>query len=198
MTRLATALAVLLVFGAHAFAHGNNEHVRGVVTQISAQSITVQLANKTTKTLALNAKTTFARAGKAAAIGDVKVGDRVVIDVPKNSTEALEVQIGTAPAAPKAVSSAAPPAQAQQGGKTEHAFRGVVQKVDAKGKSLTVDGENVPGWMMAMTMAFSADKDDVYTTVKPGDQITATVRDGDLKTLYGVQVVPAAKDASKK
>ena len=30
---------------------------------------------------------------------DVKVGDRVVIDLPKNSTEALEVQIGTAPAA---------------------------------------------------------------------------------------------------
>jgi hypothetical protein len=32
---------------------------------------------------------------------DVKVGDRVVIDVPKNSSEALEVQIGAAKAATK-------------------------------------------------------------------------------------------------
>lgn len=199
MKRLATAVAVLLAFGTTAFAHGTNDHVRGVVTQISAQSITLQLANKTSKTLVLNTKTTFERSGKPAKMGDVKVGDRVVIDVPKNTNEALEVQIGTAPAASAtAAPVAAPAAQAPKGDKTEHAFRGVVQKVDAKAKTLTVDGENVQGWMMAMTMAYSADKEDVYTKVKPGDQITAKVHDGDFKTLYGVQVVPAAKDSPKK
>jgi Cu/Ag efflux protein CusF len=72
----------------------------------------------------------------------------------------------------------------------EHAFKGVVQKVDAKAKSLTVDGENVQGWMMAMTMAYGADKDDIFKTVKAGDQITAKVYDGDFKTLYDVRVVP--------
>ena len=41
----------------------------------------------------------FDNAGKPASISDVKVGDRVVIDVPKNSSEAHEVQIGTAPKA---------------------------------------------------------------------------------------------------
>ncbi len=86
---------------------------------------------------------------------------------------------------------------AQQDPKKEHAFKGVVQKVDAKAKTLAVDGENVPGWMMAMTMVYSADKDDVYTKVKPGDQITAKVYDGDFKTLYDVKVVPP-KDATKK
>ena len=97
LTIAAAVLAMVLALGVPAFAHGNNVHVRGVVTQISAQSITVQLANKTTKTLTLNAKTTFERAGKPAAKSDVKVGDRVVIDVPKNTSEALEVQIGAAP-----------------------------------------------------------------------------------------------------
>jgi hypothetical protein len=100
-TITAVVLALLLASGAPAFAHGNNAHVRGVVTQVSAQSITVQLADKTTKTLTVNAKTTFERAGKAAAMTDVKVGDRVVIDVPKNSSDALEVQIGAAKAATK-------------------------------------------------------------------------------------------------
>jgi Domain of unknown function (DUF5666) len=95
----AVALVLGLVSGADALAHGNNDHVRGVVTQVSAQSITVQLANNTSKTLTVSPKTTFQRSGKAAAMTDVKVGDRVVIDVPKNSTEALEVQIGAAKAA---------------------------------------------------------------------------------------------------
>jgi len=194
MKRLTTA-ALLLALGTVALAHGNNDHVRGVVTQISAQSITVQLANKTSKTLVCNTKTTFERAGKPAKMGDLKVGDRVVIDVPKNTNEALEVQIGTAPAA--AAKTAPVAAQAPKGNTTEHAFRGVVQKVDAKAKTLMVDGENVPGWMTAMTMAYSADKEDVYTKVKPGDQITAKVHDGDLKTLYGVEVVPP-KGSPKK
>ncbi len=78
----------------------------------------------------------------------------------------------------------------------EHPFKGVVQKVDEKAKSLTVDGENVPGWMMAMTMVYTPDKADVLKAVKAGDQITATVKDGDFKTLYDVKVVP--KDAPKK
>jgi Cu/Ag efflux protein CusF len=88
------------------------------------------------------------------------------------------------------------PALAQSAKGGEHAFKGVVQKIDEKAKSLTVDGENVPGWMMAMTMSYTADKGEVFKTVKVGDQITATVKDGDFKTLYNVKVV--AKEAPKK
>jgi hypothetical protein len=97
LTIAAAALTLGLALGTTAFAHGNNTHVRGVVTQVSAQSITVQLADNTSKTLTLSPKTTFERAGKPASMSDLKVGDRVVIDVPKNTTEAHEVQIGTAP-----------------------------------------------------------------------------------------------------
>jgi hypothetical protein len=99
ITLAAVVLLLGLAIASPALAHGNNAHVRGVVTQVSPTSITVQLADNTTKTLTLNAKTTYLRAGKTAAVGDVKVGDRVVIDVPKNSSEALEVQMGTAKAA---------------------------------------------------------------------------------------------------
>ena len=104
MKHLTIAVAVLvfgLAAGLPVFAHGNNVHVRGVVTQVSAQSITVQLPDNTTKTLTLTAKTAFLRSGKPAAMTDVKVGDRVVIDVPKDSKEAVEVTIGTAKAAAK-------------------------------------------------------------------------------------------------
>lgn len=73
--------------------------------------------------------------------------------------------------------------------KKEHVFRGKVEQVDPKAKTLTVNGENVEGWMSAMTMTYSADKPDVYDKVKQGDQITAKVYDGDFATLHDVQVV---------
>lgn len=76
-----------------------------------------------------------------------------------------------------------------------HVFKGRVEAVDATAKSLTVFNENVEGWMAPMSMSYAVDKDDVLTMVKPGDQITATVYDGDFKTLYDVQVVEGAAGA---
>jgi Cu/Ag efflux protein CusF len=70
-----------------------------------------------------------------------------------------------------------------------HVFKGRVQTVDPAAKTLTVTNENVEGWMMPMTMTYGTDKPEVFATVKPGDTITATVYDGDFKTLYNVQVV---------
>jgi Cu/Ag efflux protein CusF len=81
------------------------------------------------------------------------------------------------------------PAVQAPAGKKEHIFRGKVEGVDPKAKTLTVNGENVEGWMSAMTMQYSADKPDVYDKVKVGDQITAKVYDGDFGTLHDVQVV---------
>ena len=85
-------------------------------------------------------------------------------------------------------------AHAQPKGKS-FPFRGKVEKIDAKAKTLTVNGENVQGWMSAMTMTYSADKEDVVTQVKAGDEITAKVYEGDFKTLYEVQVVPPKSNA---
>ncbi|PYR24042.1 MAG: hypothetical protein DMF92_23420 [Acidobacteria bacterium] len=89
-----------------------------------------------------------------------------------------------------------PTAHAQQRGKKEYAFRGKVEKIDAKAKTLTVNGENVEGWMSAMTMTYGVDKPDVINRVKVGDQITAKVYDGDVKTLYDVKVTPPKSNAA--
>ncbi len=79
--------------------------------------------------------------------------------------------------------------QAQTAEKKAHTFRGKVEKVDAASKTMVVNGEKVEGWMAAMTMTYVVDKDEVFKTVKVGDQITAKVYDGDY-TLHDVQVVP--------
>ena len=96
---LASLIASLAVLGTLAYAHENNEHVRGVVTNVTPQAITVQTSGKATTTLTLTAKTTFKQGGKVVHLSDLKVGDRVVIDVPERTTEALLIQIGTAPKA---------------------------------------------------------------------------------------------------
>jgi len=55
----------------------------------------------------------------------------------------------------------------------------------------------VEGYMDAMTMPYKVDKPDLLKNVKVGDQIKATVYDGDY-TLYDIHVVPKqAKDKQK-
>jgi Cu/Ag efflux protein CusF len=72
----------------------------------------------------------------------------------------------------------------------EFTFRGTVESIDAKARNLTVNGEDVEGWMGAMTMVYGVDNGEIVDTVKVGDQITATVRSGDFQTLHGVAIAP--------
>jgi cobalt-zinc-cadmium efflux system outer membrane protein len=82
-------------------------------------------------------------------------------------------------------------ADAQQATKKEYPFRGKVQQVDAGAKRITVTNEPIEGWMGTMTMAYPVKNEDVLTKLKPGDQITAKVYDGDF-TLYRVALVSQA------
>ena len=99
------ALAALLL-SVVAYAHGDKEHIQGTVTQISAKALTVQLANKTTKIFTVQADTTFKKSGKHATLQDLRVGDRVIVDVDKGKLEAEEVQFGPPAAAKKAPAAA--------------------------------------------------------------------------------------------
>jgi protein SCO1/2 len=79
--------------------------------------------------------------------------------------------------------------------KKSYTFRGRVEAVDKNAKSLTVNGENVEGWMGAMTMPYKVDDPSILDKVNPGDQITATVYDGD-EELHKVAI--AGKNADSK
>jgi len=80
--------------------------------------------------------------------------------------------------------------------KKSYTFHGKVEAVDANDKSVKVNGEEVKGWMTAMTMDYKVDDPSVLKKVKPGDQIMATVYDGDL-VLHKVQVMPKQNGESK-
>ena len=84
MIVLTAALAVAL--SGLALAHGAGEHVKGRVTAVTASSITVQTPEKETKTLSFDSETKFIKSGKPAKASDLKVGDRVVVDVRQMGT----------------------------------------------------------------------------------------------------------------
>ena len=84
-------------------------------------------------------------------------------------------------------------AQTPPAGRKQHAFKGKVEKVDPRSKLVAVNNQTIPGWMTSMTMAYHVDKEAILKDLKPGDQITATVYDGDFQTLYNVKLAPSAK-----
>jgi hypothetical protein len=97
------ALALFLVMAFLAvtqvsFAHGGFEHVMGTVTKVTAQSVTVATAANKTVDVAINDKTTYERGTQKIAAGDLKVGDRVVIDATGEAPKlvAASVKIGAA------------------------------------------------------------------------------------------------------
>jgi Cu/Ag efflux protein CusF len=74
---------------------------------------------------------------------------------------------------------------------SSHVLLGQVQAVSETTGKLTVNHGIVVGWMGAMTMAYSVDKPEALKDIKAGDQISATVYDGDF-TLHDVKVVSGA------
>ena len=55
-------------------------------------------------------------------------------------------------------------------GKKEYTFRGKVEQIDLNAKTFRVNGQEVKGWMGAMTMAYAPDKADVLKNLKVGER----------------------------
>jgi len=82
---------------------------------------------------------------------------------------------------------------AQADSRKSYTFHGRVEKVDRKAGTLTVNGEELEGWMPAMTMQYRVDKPTVLNQIKAGAQIEATVYERDL-TLHDVKVIAPARN----
>jgi hypothetical protein len=94
-------VAAIAMTGSVTFAHGNALHVRGTVTEINGRSVTVQPTAKGAKvvTFTVADHTEIDKGTKVASLMDLKVGDRVLVEIPKGKTEAESIKIGVATAA---------------------------------------------------------------------------------------------------
>ena len=86
-------------------------------------------------------------------------------------------------------------ATAQQAKGKSHTLEGKVEAVQTD--RVIVNHGKVPGYMDAMVMPYKVDKPEILKKVKAGDQISATVYDGDF-TLYDIQLTPRQTKATKK
>lgn len=76
-------------------------------------------------------------------------------------------------------------------------FHGKVEAVNETAKSLKVNGEKVEGWMDAMTVDYKVEDPAILKKVKAGDQIMATVYEGDM-VLHKIMVMPKADNMKSK
>jgi len=99
MKRKLIVLFVCGLFASVAFAHSDEKHVIGTVTQVSQESVTVRTSPNEVVEVLFGPETKFTKGNATAGPGDVHVGDRVVIHAkPRKDGKlvARTVQIGAA------------------------------------------------------------------------------------------------------
>ena len=97
-------LALLIpLLAVSVFAHENMQHVKGTVTQISNDSITVKTAANAVVTVKVVPETEFVKGDSPAKITDLKVGDRLVIHAKRDGDKLLAhtVKFGQTAKTPK-------------------------------------------------------------------------------------------------
>ena len=71
------------------------------------------------------------------------------------------------------------PQNERTGNEQLYDLRGKVVSVDARSRTISVEHEEIPGFMEAMTMDFTLEHDDALKVAAPGDTIQATLVVGD-------------------
>ncbi len=105
------ALAIVigsLIGTVPAFAHGGMEHITGTITSIGDKVMTVKTTKAAIVQVHLDAKTEYSRGKAAAAIANLREGDRVVVHAMKmNGTlVAHQVKLGVDTKSPAAAGKA--------------------------------------------------------------------------------------------
>ena len=88
-SRVVVFSLLISLFAVSVHAHGNMQHVKGTVTQISNNSITVKTAANAVVTVMVVPETEFLKRDSPAKITDLQVGDRVVIHTMKDGDKLL-------------------------------------------------------------------------------------------------------------
>ena len=78
------------------FAHGGGAHLKGTISALTADRITVKAADGHEAEAAITEQTLFVRGRTAGKRGDLKQGDRVIVHTRKKGTglEAVEIHSG--------------------------------------------------------------------------------------------------------
>jgi Cu/Ag efflux protein CusF len=93
MGRTIAVVTLVLAFTALALGHGKEKHIMGTVTNIGANSITVETAAKESFTVNVSDKTKVEKSGSAASLKDLKVGDKVVIRADQKGDKLVASQV---------------------------------------------------------------------------------------------------------
>lgn len=101
------------------------------------------------------------------------------------------VACNSAPQTPAAQTKSAPQSSsATQSSAKRFELKGKVVSIDKKTKEVTVDGEDIPGFMGAMTMPYLVKDEKLLDQLKPGDEIKSDlVGDGGDYWLENIVVV---------
>ena len=81
------------------FAHGGGAHLKGTISALTADRITVKAADGHEAEAAITEQTLFVRGRTAGKRGDLKQGDRVIVHTRKKGSglEAVEIHSGRRP-----------------------------------------------------------------------------------------------------
>ena len=98
MARVLGVAIALVLAAVVVSAHGDAVKVSGTVRHINGQSVTIQPTGKDAKTVTFTIAewTEIDKDGNVAELKDLKVGDRVAVEIPKGKTEAESIKIGAA------------------------------------------------------------------------------------------------------
>ena len=83
--------------------------------------------------------------------------------------------IGCSSQRPQDHTQAQPASQPPQSQPARYDLKGKVVSVDKAGKTVAVAGEDIPGFMGAMTMSYPVKNEQLLEGLSPGEQITARI-----------------------